>query len=71
MVLIIATFSGWELPSIDVAQAFLQADDLQQSDKLFVILPPYIVAKSSDQLENVLHLRCLWCKNAIYTSWND
>ena len=51
MVVILATFPKWEVGSIDVTHAFLQADDLQYSDKFFVMAPPYIVIRSPDHLK--------------------
>ena len=46
-----ATFFGWKIASIDVTQAFLQADDLQKKDKHVVVLPPYITISHPTQLK--------------------
>ena len=51
MLITMATIFGWQLASIDVSQAFLQADDLQQEDKFYVILPPYITIRSPEFLK--------------------
>ena len=51
MLLLLATFFGWKVSSIDATQAFLQSDDLQQDDKQVAILPPYISIKMPRMLK--------------------